>query len=257
MANHTKPLQTDEPSLEALVESGMIQVESLHPGGLALTEELAQFCNLAEGDRVLDVACGTGESACHLADRFGSDICGLDHSEELLGRARSKAAEVGSTATFHHGDAHDLPFGEAEFDIAICECTLCLLDKAQVLSEMSRVVRSGGYVAMHDLFWQEDAPDRLKKKLSQLEGEEPETLAGWKRLFSEAGLVDVRIIDRSELKARWMRDTRKQLGLRGQLRLMFHLVRRWGLTGLWTVLRSEQIMASSKLGYAIVIGVKP
>ena len=54
-----------------------------------------------------------------------------------------------------------------------------------------------------------------------------------------------------------MRDTRKQLGLRGQLRLMFHLVRRWGLTGLWTVLRSEQIMASSKLGYAIVIGVKP
>ena len=235
----------------------MIQLESLHPGGLSLTDELAEFCQLAEGTRVLDIACGTGESACHLADRFGSVVCGVDHSEELLDRARSKATATGSLATFHLGDAHDLPFGETEFDVAICECTLCLLDKAQVLSEMSRVVRSGGFIAMHDLFWQAGASDRLKNDLARLEGEEPETLEGWSRLFAEAGLVDIRTIDRSELKAEWMRDSRKGLGLAGQVRLMAYIVRHWGPSALWHVLRSEQIIANAQLGYVIVIGLKP
>ncbi len=59
--------------------------------------------------------------------------------------------------TFKNADAADLPFNDAEFDAAICECTLCFLDKPRVLGEMARVVRPGGCVGMHDLYWKEGA----------------------------------------------------------------------------------------------------
>ena len=60
----------NRPSLEGLVETGMLKLESLHPGGLDLSRELAELCKVQEGDDVLDVASGTGETACFLAERF-------------------------------------------------------------------------------------------------------------------------------------------------------------------------------------------
>lgn len=61
---------------------------------------------------------------------------------------------------------------------AICECTLCFLDKRRVLDEMVRVVRSGGYVGMHDLYWKKGASEVSKRTLAEIEGENPVTLGG-------------------------------------------------------------------------------
>ncbi len=247
----------DRPSLENLVESGLVELESLHPGGLALTSEFASLCNIAAGTSVLDVACGTGETACYLAESFAAQVCGLDHSSDLLERARAKSAARDLKVDFRQGDAAALPFPDAEFDVAICECTLCLLDKNAVLQEMARVVRPGGYVAIHDLFWEGNAPDKLKEALVENEGEEPETLQGWRQLFTGAGLINIRVVDKSDVKARWMRDNRKQLGISGQLRLGMYVLRRWWFSGLWAILRSERIFSSTHLGYCIVVSEKP
>lgn len=48
----------------------MVELGSLHPGGLALTRALTGSCHLGRGARVPDVACGTGETACLLAGEF-------------------------------------------------------------------------------------------------------------------------------------------------------------------------------------------
>jgi SAM-dependent methyltransferase len=149
-----------------------------------------------------------------------------------------------------------MPFPAGTFDVAICECTLCLLDKRAVLDEMARVVRSGGRVAMHDLFWNEGASEKVKRRLAEYEGEYPETLDGWRGLFAQAGLEDIRVIDRSALKRRWMQDMRSGLGLRGYARLVAHALRRWGISGLWRLLQSERVFESPQLGYAIVVGTK-
>ncbi len=247
----------DHPSLESLVEAGLIEIESLHPGGLDLTHELASLCNVGAGTRVLDVACGTGESACYLAERLGADVCGVDRSPSQIHRARGKAAARGLLVRFREGVAAALPFADDTFDVAICECTLCLLDKTAVLHEMVRVIRPGGVVGMHDLFWHDGAPEKLKRTLAEIEGEEPETLDGWRHFFAAAGLVDVRVADRTAAKLRWMRDSRRQLGARGYLRLLLRIIARWGIAGLWTVVRSERIFANRNLGYGIVVGTKP
>jgi SAM-dependent methyltransferase len=205
---------------------------------------------------VLDVAAGTGETACCLAGEFGAQVVAIDISAEMIRRGEAKAQVKGLTVEFQTGDAAHLPFADAVFDVAICECTLCLLDKDQVLREMTRVVRPGGHVGMHDLCWRENAPEKLKRTLAEIEGERPETLDGWRRRLAAAGLVEIHAADKSELMATWMQGSRRQLGLRGQAALAWKIVSRWGVGGLWAVLRSERVFSSKQLGYALLVGTK-
>lgn len=244
----------DRPSLEALVEAGVVELETLHPGGLQLTDELATLCGVTSGTKVLDVACGTGESACYLAEHYHATVCGVDQSEGLLARAREKARARGLNVQFEKGEAEALPLSDGEFDVVVCECTLCLLDKNAALHEMVRVVRPGGRVGIHDLAWREDASDLLKRRLAEYEGEYPETLDGWKKLFTRAELGNVIAFDKSELKDHWMRDVRRRLGISEQIRLGSYACRRWGLGGLWRILRSEWVLSNQQLGYALVVG---
>ena len=65
----TDPQAKDGPSLEQLLENGNLQVEILYPGGLEITKELANLCEIGQGIRVLDVASDSGESDCFLCHR--------------------------------------------------------------------------------------------------------------------------------------------------------------------------------------------
>ena len=254
----TKHVSTDEASLEKLIETEVLKVESLHPGGLELTRELAELCNINKGTSVLDVASGTGESACFLSERFGAHVVGIDLSDQMIGRAEEKRrARALNLVEFRRADAADLPFPDAAFDVVICECALCFFDKEKVLGEMARVVKPGGRVGIHDLCWKESAPDDLRRTLLEIEGESPETLEGWNRLFHEAGLVGIIAVDKSDLVPSWMKNSKRQLGLIGQGALALKIMRRWGIRGLWRVLQSERVFSSKHLGYGIVVGTRP
>ncbi len=248
---------TDRPSLEGVAETGMLKVESLHPGGLELTEELARLCSIEEGTKVLDVACGTGETACFISEKFGAQLHGIDRSDQMIRRAEAKAQSRNLRIVFRKADAASLPFADSAFDVAICECTLCFLEKERVLGEMARVVRPGGRIGIHDLCWKEGTPDELKRTLAEIEREKPETLEGWEWLFRHAGLTDIKAVDKSALISQWTREARKQLKLTGLLILAFKICRRWGLRGLSRALQSERIFSSESTGYGIVIGTKP
>ncbi|MFQ5890358.1 MAG: class I SAM-dependent methyltransferase [Gemmatimonadota bacterium] len=203
------------PSLESLVESGDLSLEVLHPGGLDITAELAELCGIGSDSVVLDIASGTGESACYLAERFAAEVFGVDLSHRMVARAAQKARERRLKLGFLRADAHHLPFRNGSFDAAISECTLSLLRKETAIGEMIRVVKSGGRVGIHEICWKEDAPEELKRELEEIEGERPETLRKWKGLLEVGGLDDVHVVDRSGLLARWFRDSKKRLGQGG------------------------------------------
>lgn len=248
--------RTGEPSLENLIETEDLGFEILHPGGLDTTGELARLCGVAEGATVLDVACGTGESACFLSDTLGARPVGLDAAESMIERARRKARARDLSVRLLRGDAHRLPFREGTFDAVISECTLSLLKKERVLKEMVRVARRGRCVGIHEISWKSTAPVKLRARLAELEGERPETLEGWRNLFEDCGLVEIKAFDRSELIPRWMKDSRKQLGLRGRIRISLKILRRWGFKGLLRTLQSERVFGSKHLGYALLVGRK-
>ena len=246
----------NRPSLENLIESEDLGLEVLHPGGLKITEELAKLCHIGKNKNVLDVASGTGESACYIAENFQCRVVGVDASEYMIERANKKAKERGLNIEFKKGDAHHLPFDDNTFDVVISECTTCLLDKERAIREMVRVTKPGGYVGIHDVCWKGDTPGYLKQRLAEIEGERPETLEGWKKLFEKAGLKDVITVDKSHLIPGWGKEIKKKIGLIGQLKIFFKVFKNWGIKGYKTIRESERIFQSKYMGYGIIVGRK-
>jgi arsenite methyltransferase len=137
--------------------------DQLHPGGERLTLRLAQLAGVAPGDRVLDVACGSGASALLLARELGCVTVGVDLGARAIEHAR-RATPAGARASFLVGDAETLPLPDASFDVALSECSLCTFpDKPRAIAEMARVVRLGGTIAIADVTADPDAlPARLR-----------------------------------------------------------------------------------------------
>jgi len=105
----------------------------------------------APGDRVLDVATGTGLVAEELVRSHGCSVVGLDQSEDMLAAARAKLAgrpELAASVEFVRGEAEQLPFADAEFDALTFTYLLRYVDDPlSALHELARVVRPGGTIA--------------------------------------------------------------------------------------------------------------
>jgi demethylmenaquinone methyltransferase / 2-methoxy-6-polyprenyl-1,4-benzoquinol methylase len=103
------------------------------------------------GQRVLDVATGTGLVARDLVERYGCSVVGLDQSAPMLSRARSKLAadpRLAERVELVEGEAEKLPFADDEFDHLTFTYLLRYVDDpAATLRELARVVKPGGRVA--------------------------------------------------------------------------------------------------------------
>jgi demethylmenaquinone methyltransferase/2-methoxy-6-polyprenyl-1,4-benzoquinol methylase len=113
-------------------------------------ERAADIANIGPGDRVLDVATGTGDLAIELRGRVGDagEVIGLDFSEGMLELAREKAPEI----RFDQGSALELPYGDGEFAAATVGFgARNFSDLARGLAEMRRVVRPGGRVVVLEI----------------------------------------------------------------------------------------------------------
>lgn len=110
----------------------------------------ADVAGVGPGDRVLDVATGTGDLAVELAGRVGPDgeVIGSDFSEEMLSRARVKAPGL----QFEWGNALDLPYATATFNAATVGFgARNFSDLEQGIREMARVVKPGGRVVILEI----------------------------------------------------------------------------------------------------------
>jgi demethylmenaquinone methyltransferase/2-methoxy-6-polyprenyl-1,4-benzoquinol methylase len=103
------------------------------------------------GDRVLDVATGTGLVARELVGRYGCSVVGLDQSADMLAGAREALArrpELAARIELVEGQAERLPFGNAEFDHLTFTYLLRYVDDpGATLEELARVVKPGGRIA--------------------------------------------------------------------------------------------------------------
>jgi 2-polyprenyl-3-methyl-5-hydroxy-6-metoxy-1,4-benzoquinol methylase len=98
--------------------------------------------------RVLDVACGTGNLAIPAA-RTGAEVRGVDIAPNLLEQARQRASAEGLTATFEEGDAEQLPYSDARFDVVMSMFGAMFGPRPElVATELARVCRPGGTIAM-------------------------------------------------------------------------------------------------------------
>jgi SAM-dependent methyltransferase len=109
--------------------------------------QLIKHARVMAGQRVLDVACGTGVAALTAA-RMGARVTGLDLTPELLARARENAQLAELDVEWHEGDVEQLPFGDAAFDVVLSQYGHIFAPRPEVaVSEMLRVLRPGGTIA--------------------------------------------------------------------------------------------------------------
>jgi len=113
-------------------------------------ERAADLAQVGAGDRVLDVATGTGDLAIELRGRVGDagEVVGLDFSEGMLELARDKAPGI----RFDQGSALELPYADGEFAAATVGFgARNFSDLGRGLAEMRRVVRPGGRVVVLEI----------------------------------------------------------------------------------------------------------
>jgi SAM-dependent methyltransferase len=109
---------------------------------------LAQACGVRAGDRVLDVAAGTGNAAIPAA-LAGADVVACDLTPELLAAGQNLAAEVGASLAWREADAEALPFGNDEFDVVMsCVGVMFAPHHQATASELVRVCRPGGTIGL-------------------------------------------------------------------------------------------------------------
>jgi demethylmenaquinone methyltransferase/2-methoxy-6-polyprenyl-1,4-benzoquinol methylase len=100
------------------------------------------------GEKVLDVATGTGMVAAELRRRADCRVVGIDQSAEMLAGAKARFAGEGNSVELVQGQAEELPFADASFDAVTFTYLLRYVDDpAATVSELARVVRPGGRVA--------------------------------------------------------------------------------------------------------------
>ena len=106
-------------------------------------DELVEALRIDDGDRVLDLATGTGEVAVRAAAR-GAAVTAIDVAEPMLERARRRAVDAGVAVTFDLGDVEYLPYEDASFDVLVSNFGLIFApDHANVAAELARVARPG------------------------------------------------------------------------------------------------------------------
>lgn len=160
---------------------------------------LAAYVNT--GDRVLDLACGTGIVAGYAAERSGrtGSICGYDPTPDLLEAARSKEF-AGAPIEWLEGYGETMPFSDAEFDVVLCHQGLqYLTDREQTFAEIRRVLKPDGW--FHAGVWacaaDQSAFGFVEDALAKHFGPEQKPVHAW----SFGGLAELRrLAETAELR---------------------------------------------------------
>jgi ubiquinone/menaquinone biosynthesis C-methylase UbiE len=123
--------------------------------------------------QVLDVGSGIGGPARYLAATFGCRVIGIDLSAEYCRIATSltELVGLGEQVSFHAGDACNLPFPDASFDLVWTQhVVMNIADRPRLYAEMHRVLRPGGKLAMYDVVSGDGTPLQFPVPWARLPG---------------------------------------------------------------------------------------
>jgi MPBQ/MSBQ methyltransferase len=139
---------------DALTPEDLAPVDQFHGRGREATLDLARSAGVKPGMRVLDVGGGLGGPARTLASEFGCTVEVLDLTEEFCrtGETLTTLTGLSDLVSFRHGSALEMPYPDANFDLAWTQhSSMNVADKKRLFAEIRRVLRPGGRLALHEI----------------------------------------------------------------------------------------------------------
>ncbi len=141
--------------VDSLTVDDLAPIDEFHTRGRESTLEVAELAKIKASDEILDVGCGLGGTARHLADQFGCKVMGIDLTEEYIevGKKLTNLVGLGSRVDLRQASALEIPYENESFDIVWTEhVQMNIADKCLFYSEISRVLKPGGRFIFHDIF---------------------------------------------------------------------------------------------------------
>ena len=140
--------------IDHLTPDDLVPVDEFHGGQRAATIHLAELLGLAGTERVLDVGSGLGGPSRFLAWRYGVHVSGVDLTAEFVRVAQMLTQRTGQQGLvdYRQGDALDLPFADASFDVVWSQnAAMNVADRGRLYREMRRVLKPGGRLALQEV----------------------------------------------------------------------------------------------------------
>lgn len=203
-------------------------VDEFHIRGRRATLDLARLARLNDTMHILDVGSGIGGPSRCLALEFGCRVTGLDLTAEYCRVAQILADRLGLSdrISYRHGDALDMPFDDASFDVVWTQHTaMNIPDKPQLYAEMWRVLRPGGILAIYDVLAGSGGPVHFpvpwarEPSISFLASPDEMRL-----LLEEAGFEILSWRDTTGLGREWFRAVRQKMQDKGPSPLGVHVL---------------------------------
>lgn len=140
--------------IEHLTPDDLAPVDEFHTGQRNATKRLAELAGVTGRERVLDIGSGIGGPSRYLAQAFGCTVTGIDLTAEFVAVATMLAGRTGlaGQVTYRQGNALDLPFADASFDLVWSQnAAMNIAGRDRLYREMRRVLKAGGRVALQDV----------------------------------------------------------------------------------------------------------
>ncbi len=115
-----------------------------HPGGLLATKYVLNEVSIPRGLNILDVGCGTGQTAAFLEKQYEANVTALDNHEMMVEKALKRKEQEQLTINVVNGNVEALPFADDSFDMVISESVLAFTNVSKAISEICRVLKDDG-----------------------------------------------------------------------------------------------------------------
>jgi SAM-dependent methyltransferase len=142
-------------NVDQLTVDDLAPIDEFHIQGREATANLASLLNLQPNFHILDVGAGIGGPSRYLASKFGCRVTGLDLVEEYCRVADSlaKRVKLDNLLNYRQGNATQMPFDDATFDVVWTQhASMNIADKKRLYSEMHRVLKPGGKLAVYEIY---------------------------------------------------------------------------------------------------------
>ncbi|MCH7323320.1 methyltransferase domain-containing protein [Solibacillus sp. MA9] len=180
----------------------VLGIGGAHPGGINLTKEIFKHEPINDSCHVLDVGCGTGQTAAYLTQTFGAKVTALDINPTMLEKAKYRMKSNELHVEFIEGSIENTSLLDSHFDFIITESVLSFVNKPKALSEIYRLLKDGGrFIAIEQTMNERLAPaDELE--IMQFYGFDSLLMeSDWEALLIQAGFENIQIQNHTTIES--------------------------------------------------------
>ncbi|WP_082252772.1 class I SAM-dependent methyltransferase [Bacillus sp. FJAT-27251] len=169
-------------------------VGGAHPGGIQLTKELFKAEKITPGTRILDVGCGTGQTAAYLAAQYGAIVTGIDINPVMVEKAKARMARSQLPVKIIQGSIEECPLKDEAFDLILSESVLAFVHKLRALAEILRLLKGGGRFIANELTLEHPIDPGSKEEITRFYGLDSLLMErDWLAFLQQAGFKGIRI----------------------------------------------------------------